>query len=395
MFTRKHISPEGPVDMALRELQASDMASLVPTRTVDCRKTHLQAVLSFATIFFGTKNGYSEVTKQGFVSHGATLKQLNQALSQPNCYLYDEVVVSVTTLAMQEMLVPSGPQSYLHHMLGLERILALRDPSSPCSQRTVGLYRCLRHLMLFAALCAGKSSILAKPEWKVLLRQYCESEAELREQDLYDALADCSVLVSELSELLKNWQASDENHKYQIDSTRRRAQALCSQLQAWRAQNLANTYIETPPQWTSLQILGIRSLDKSPPVPTDHMFSNISGVLTLMLYNTAFLYDLHILITLPPEPQPQKSTQDYVDMAHLAVLEICRCMPDPSDKKLHADMHASPVVHWAVQVSYMILQNDLSTEGRWLLDLLNRKNAATITRHRTSFFKPGVAAQKG
>jgi len=102
MFTRQHLSPEGPVDTALRELQASDMASRASTNMSDPRTTHFQTVLSFATIFFGTKHGDSEITKRGLASHGATLQRLNRALSDPSCHLYDEIVVSVTTLAMRK-----------------------------------------------------------------------------------------------------------------------------------------------------------------------------------------------------------------------------------------------------------------------------------------------------
>jgi hypothetical protein len=377
MFTRKHLAPEGPVDTALRELQASDSSGFTSARAVDCRTTHLQTVLSFATLFFGTKHGSPEITKQGYARHGATLARLNQTLSNPNCHMYDEVVVSVTTLAMQEMLVPSGPQCYLNHMLGLERLLALRGASSACSEKTVNLYKCLRHMMLYASLGAGRPSILAKPEWKALLRQYCESEAELQEQRLYDAVADCSVLMVELGDVVKRREDPDEDPESQIDRTRRRTQDLWLQLRDWREArdaNPANTYIEVPANPQGSQHYGTLASIEPPSIPTDFVFQSTSVALTLMLYDTALIYVLHILITLPRESQPQYSREDYLGMAHSAVLEICRSMPDPSDEKLHADMHSSPVVYWAMQVAYMILQDDTLAEGRWLVYLLNRKS---------------------
>ncbi|KAF2828886.1 hypothetical protein CC86DRAFT_465586 [Ophiobolus disseminans] len=383
MFTRKHIAPDGPVDMALQELQTSNTSQLAPTRTVDCRKTHLQAVLSFATIFFGTKNGYSDIMKQGLISHGTTLKQLNQALSNPSCYMYDEVVVSVTTLAMQEMLVPSGPKRYLDHMLGLEKLLTLRDPTSRCSRKTFDLYKCLRHMLLYAALRAGRPSILAKPEWKTLLMQYCGSEEEMREQQLYDALADCSVLAAKLNVLVARLQFYGDGQDNQIDETRLGAQVLLGHLISWRGQvdaNPAITYTDAFPCWAAPRSLRTYPDIEPPSVSTDLIFSNIDAALMLMLYNTTLLYVLNVLITLPLEPE---SMEEYLKRAHFSVLEICKSMPTPSAEELQADMHASPVVYWAIQVADTVLQKDQSPEGRWLLNLLNKK----VARLRTKDFK--------
>jgi len=277
----------------------------------------------------------------------------------------------------EEMLVPSGPKHYVNHMLGLEKLVALRDPSLDCSEQTIHLYKCLRYLMIFACIGAGQPSILAKPEWKALLRRHCQGEEEMREQQLYDALADCSVLMAELSELLKRWEMQDSGHESQIETTRRRTQDLHRQLRAWRGEwdmNPANAWTKGPAETVP------RDNDETLPDPSSLVIPNMATALTLMLYDTALIYVLHILITLPLESQPQYTTRDYVNLAHSAVLEICRTMPDPSDEKLHADMHSAPALHWALMVAHMILQNDTSEEGRRLVDLLNWKSASISTK---------------
>lgn len=369
--------------MALQELQATDMGQLVSTRTLDFRKTHLQAALSFATIFFGMKNNSQTVTEQGLLSHGATLKQLNRALSNPRCYMYDQVLVSVTALAMQEKLVPSSPKAYLNHMLGLEKILMLRDPTTYCASSTVTLYKCLRHMLLFAALCGSRPSLLARPEWKTLLMQYCESEEERQEQQLYDALADISVLFAKTNDLLTTPGSPGEKEEHEVIEVRRKARIVLAELQAWkehRDANPLNTHFYALPCWVHLQSVKMHQTDEPLPIPTDLQYSNIHGALILMLYNAALMYVLHVLVTLPSEPNPPQSKQDYMGMIHLAIVQIYRSIPEPLDSKLYADMHVSPAMHWAVHVAYMVLQDDLSREGRWLVNLLDRKTVATHTK---------------
>lgn len=377
MFTRSHISPRGPVDSALLELQLGDVDKLASPRTLDLQKTHLQAVLSFATIFFGMKHNSQTVTKQGLISHGATLKQLNRALSNPRCYMYDQVVVSMTTLAMQEMFVPSAPKAYVNHMLGLEKILMLRDTTSHCAPSTVSLYKCLRHMMLFAALCERRPSILARPEWKALLMQYCESAEERQEQQLYDALADCSVLYAEMNDVLTNPGSPGEEEEHQVIEVRRKARILLAELQAWKEHrnvNPSNAHLDALPCWVFLQSVKTELVGEPLPISTDLEYSSIHAALIMMLYNTALMYVLHMLVKLPTEPDSPRSKQDYMGMIHLAVVQIYRSMPEP------ADMHASPVNHWAVHVAYMVLRDDLSKEGRWLVSLLDRKTVATRTK---------------
>ncbi|KAH7078142.1 hypothetical protein BKA63DRAFT_280422 [Paraphoma chrysanthemicola] len=377
MFTRKFIAEGGPVDLALRELQSRDITRLETSRTADCETAHLRAALSFATIVFGAKNRQTSVTQQGYLSHGATLQHLNQALSRLDCHKYDEVIVSVTTLAMQEMLVPSGPKFFLNHMSGLEKLLDLRDPQLQCSPKTLSLYKCLRHMLLFAALSAGRASILAQPGWKRLLSQHCESEEEKQEQRLYDVVADCSVLIPERDNLRRVWNSDDQEHTEEADSIQQRADQLLEQLRQWRDRWLSdpnNSFTETPMYGAQAPPPTDLLRDETSHGVTDLVFSSISSASLFMLYNIACLHVLQINLSLATATHSSAKKEEYLAAAHASILEICRSMPYCLDEELHKELHAGPVAFWAAQVAASVLKDDSSDEGRFLQELLGRKS---------------------
>jgi hypothetical protein len=382
MFARSHLAKDGPVDLSLRELQSMDIARLGANSLTECQTAHLRAVLSFATIFFGMKHRQADITQQGLLSHGATLKQLNRALLDPKCHEFDEVIVSVTTLAIQETLVPSGPNHFLNHMSGLEKLIALRDPRLHCSPKTVDLYRCLRHMLLFAALGTGRPTILARHEWKMMLRQCCTHEEQLQEQQLYDVLADCSVLASERDKLFTSRIDSGEDIDGQVEIIRNSAEHLCEQLQGWRRHwgaNPANAYVEIPAH-SSIQFENI-GMGAPSIAPTELVFANITSALMLMLYNIALINLLKILVSLPSPQRQATPRDDLVAVAHSAVMDLCRCMPNPTNDDFRKELHASPVVHWAIQTARMMLQGDESADAKWLNSMLDRKSAGNLAEN--------------
>lgn len=137
--------------------------------------------------------------------HGVALKHLNQALSDSKCYTRDEVIISVITLALLECFVPTRPKYFLKHKIGLERLLELREPSSYCSLKSSQIHKGVRHMILFASLRTGKPSILARAEWKGPLRVNCSDE-DVQAQDLFDILANCTVLIGDRDNMLANWE---------------------------------------------------------------------------------------------------------------------------------------------------------------------------------------------
>ncbi len=402
-YTRKFIRRGGLVDLALQEVQLSNIIA-AGTTAANGQIFH-QAFLSFALIVFGSQHGKAQITDQGYVIHGVALRQLNQALSDSNCRTRDEVFLSVVTLAMLECLVPTGPKHYIKHMIALERLLELRDPGSHCSPKSSELYKSVRHMIIFASLRMRKPTILARAEWKTVLRAKC-SEEELQEQDLFDVLADCTVLIAERDKMLSNWDLDLERSTNQRDKIKRRALSLLTHLRAWKERwdsDGRNSYSETSVVTAGLLTVEESWGDGSPPLLTSFEFSNGSAATMLMFYNTTLIYVFRVLASLPlpvenlglnSSQSIQDTLQDaghldnlwrlskdeYLAAERLAALEVCRCVPYDLAQKSRLDSCVSPIGNWAVTTAWITLRDVESAEGRWMMDILNMNGREAIAK---------------
>jgi hypothetical protein len=389
-YTRKHFLVDGVVGVALRDVRLSDIVT--SRTTISSNQVFLQAVLSFAVIVFGTQHGQAHVTSQGYTMYGAALEQLNRELLTSNCYNHDEVILSVVTLALLESWVPTGPKHYLKHMIGLQRLLELRGPTIQ-SPKSLQLYRGLRHIILFASLRSGNPSILARPEWKTVLRINCSIE-EMQEQDLFDVLADCTVLIAERDSMLENWNLDPEKSATQRDEINRKAEELLTLLHAWRtswANNISNSHSETTfAEFTTSQPHQFDGLD-SPPFVTIFEFSNESAAITLMFYNTVLINVLRVLAPLGREILIQNTLQEGEDLndlregtkegysaaERLAALEVCRCIPY---YLVQRDSGHPPAFPLAVTTVWTTLQGNESAEGRWITEIMKTKGRELIAK---------------
>jgi hypothetical protein len=387
-YIQKKLRRDGPLDLAIQDIKLDETIRAAATQTDQF--LHL-ATLSSAIIVFGTKHGQTPVTKQGYAMHGVALKRLNQALSDADRCTSDEVLLSVAAFAILECLVPTGPKNYLQHMIGLERLFELRDPSANHSSKSALIYHSVRHMLLFASLRTGKPSVLARKEWKAVLRLECPYYTQ-HEQDLYDILADCTVLVSEHNQLKR----SDLEGSGQQNLTQRKALELLNTLREWRerwnadAADAASVVLSTQ-EFTS---------DYITPFFTVYNFSSESVAVAVMLYYSALIYVLRVLASLTSEGDnmeislsflsthfqdvedsqiiSNQSNMGLVTAERLAALEICRCIPYYANQKSRSDF--SPVLHWAVTTAWMTLKGNRSIEGRWMMDLLNRGNLEFIAK---------------
>lgn len=394
-YTRKFFLVDGVIGLALRNVQLSDIVT-AGSATSNSQIFH-QAVLSFAIIAFGAQHGQAHVTGQGYSMYGVALKQLNQALADSKCFIRDEVILSVVTLALLECWVPTGPKHYLKHMIGLEKLLELRGPGS-YSPNSSELYKGVRHMILFASLRTGSPSILARAEWKAVLRANCSSE-EMQEQDLFDVLADCTVLVKERDNILTDWKLDLERSANRRDETKRKARALLTCLHAWRRRwgsDERNSHSER-----SANLISPRQGVDWERFPTVFEFSDESVAIMFMFYNTVLIYVLRVLASLTPESSEipsnrsfkQGTMQDagdpndlrndtkdeYITAERLGALEICRCIPLYLVQKESAH---PPAFQLAVTTSWTTLGGKESAEGRWMTDFLNttRKNRELVAK---------------
>lgn len=391
-YMRKHLFANGPIDLRLQDLQIADFVGTDSSKPVVAdMPVFNQALLSFSTVFFASKNHQPHALAQGYAMHGVALQALNRKLSTPGCHINDDVVVSVITLAMLESMVPSGPNNYLKHMLGLEQLLSLRDPASLAnsSYRTLEMYKGIRHFILFASLRNRSPSILAKPEWKAVLRTNLSLE-EPEEQDLHDVLADCSVLIAARDGLAVHRGRMNSQSVQRQNEIQGRAMELLLYLNTWKQcwdANVQNMYAEED----DAQICTL------PQAPTIYRFDNAAIVRIFMLYHTALIHVLEILAS--PTSPLSKSTYDwtatsfcdiwtsieeenYDTAKHLASLEIARCIPDYLAHlgARERNRFVSPVVQWAFSTALKAAGGAHSIEGEWMVGLLDATGSQVFAK---------------
>ncbi|EDU51160.1 Fungal-trans-2 domain containing protein [Pyrenophora tritici-repentis] len=373
---RCHLYPNGPVDLGLQSLTVSDLAvNYASARTYV--PLFNQAAISFATLFFGAQHRENRILTEGYTMHGVALRRLNKALSIPGCHSSDEVLVSVVILAMLELYMPSGPRNYLKHMLGLERLLELRDPGSlaHASYRTLELYKGMRHMILIASLRNRSPSIFASPRWKAVLRTALSLETP-EEQDLHDVLADSSVLIAASDEVADSQHPQTPENLHKRAEVERKASGLLEFLRSWK-----DRWDSAEGNQYGKQDDPIASTDAPTELCTLYRFANDSVGRMFMLYNTALIYVHQIYATLAISElaSSDTATSDIFTNGnphgaiHAAGIEIARSITDYlQHKRVRGETDfASPVVQWAVLTAWQALGGSGSREGEYMTRMLN------------------------
>jgi hypothetical protein len=385
---RRHLFSGGPIDLQLQDLQIGDITANSSNLKVADMPVFNQAFLSFATIFFGTNYHQPHILAQGYTMHGVALRNLNHTLSAPGCHVRDDIVVAVIVLAMLEATLPSGPNNYLKHMLGLERLLDLRGPASlaNCSYRTSELYKGVRHMILFASLRNRSPSILAKPEWRVVLRTGLSLE-EPEEQDLHDVLADCSVLIVATDELAAE---GDGRTMEQLNDVEHKAKELLLSLKKWKQRwddDVRNICFEEHQSQPS----------NLPHVPTIYRFGSASIARMFMLYNTALVYVLEVLASMTSSSSDGNDVsnatsqtnvwasvvdEDYHAARRLASFGIAGSITDYLDhlRITGNGQFVSLVVQWAFATALKALGGSQSVEGEWMMSLLDSAESQAFAK---------------
>jgi hypothetical protein len=379
---------------ALIEVSSRDMGSIGVSETemtVSSGRLSHQAVISFATIFFGTQHKQVSITKRGYTMYGVALNQINQAISDRTYCTLEELLLSVVTLAILEAIVPTGPGNNLKHMRAVEGLLWFQDNNSPTSANLSKLYLAVQHMVIFSALHLREPSILARPDWKRLLRSICP-ENQLHQQDLFNILADCSVLIAKRDKLLAHWQLHTETPSDQRSALRQEALDLLTQICLWRERwdcDERNSYFETA--------LQTPSRNDSLPFTTVLIFPDESVAIMFMFYNITLIYVIQILQSfdfedlrhhpnnnvtsqhilqdrLPFDEVCDSTDNQYFSAQVQAILEISRSIPYYLDQVSLAGYESSPIPHWALATVWVKIRGIKSAIGRWLMELLLEKN---------------------
>ncbi|KAJ4331283.1 hypothetical protein N0V95_009908 [Ascochyta clinopodiicola] len=394
-YTQSHLIRDGLIASAIADIRAAD---LMPSGTVVAsRQVSHQAIMSFATLLFGIQHRQTDITGQGYALYGVALKQLNQVLSDATRYTRDEVIVAVAALAISESLVPTGPNNYLTHMMGLQRLIDLQDPVSFWSGKSSGFCNGVRFMILFASLQLRKPCILARLDWKQAMRAGLSYE-QLQEQELFDVLADCTVLLAKLDAVSSAWDADAIKAREQRDKIQQRARCLCTRLHEWRLRwdaDLTNASRDAPASNFGFEESQFACNGDSSTSPvTVAAIATVPATVVLMLYNLALMHVLQILGTLPCEEsaprnaslQPETDGR-YHSEDRIAARETCRCIQYYMSVRRRLDASASPIVHWAVAAAWTRLRRDDSVEGAWMRDLLTGRGRQVVAEGLWTTYK--------
>lgn len=395
-YSRRFFLRGAPLDLATEKC---DLDIAIIDNSASRGPIFDQALLSFATVVFGFEHKQSHIMEQGYNTHQTALRRLNKALSQPDCASRDDVLLSIVALAMLESQLPSSPGSYLYHVIGLDKLLELRDPMLHITPWSLNIYKSIRHFLIFACLRVGRSSVLALPRWKAVLKLDCDQE-ELHEQQLWDILADCTALQARRDTMLSGLSFGCEllygSRADEAGRIRDETYSLLDKLDVWHIQWTVmegSTYFRST-RCHQQQNTGTESVD----LPSSYQFAKDDTAKRLMLYNTIIMYALQLLLHLSRTPQchgiegwnailgyPEvNSTVEYVEqlgtsLVHAAT-EVCRCVPHFLERDLAVRQRSSPVVQWSISAAWSVLKDTDTEERKWLDQLMKLETGRFLAR---------------
>lgn len=389
--THKYLCLGGVADSTLREIQHHGREAINNMARAKQPVSH-QAFLSFGIITLATRNKFTHILNVGYEMYSRAARGLNEALSHPDSStcLGDEVVLAVTTLAFLELIVPSEPAAYSQHTQGLEKIMELRGAEREQSVNMSQLYRLARTLVISSSLRGGRRAGLRSRAWKEAFRMHC-TEKEEREQDLLDALADCTVLLAATSRgqksgtLLAAMNGIIWSVLYHLDSFRQRFGCV-SILKSMPSYQCGSAIGALQALWESgLPMSGGGSrTNKQPEVYLAMLyylvFVHVFRALGKCLANVRFaehvptlpLLDLALLDDVPQ----QDSDNGFQHAQRLAALQICSLIPKYQSEKKQYKSGSSPFAVWAMATAFMTLGGASSTAGRRIRDAVNTQDSA-------------------
>jgi hypothetical protein len=178
-------------------------------------------------------------------------------------------------------------------MIDLEKLIELRGPNINGSSNSGRIYKGVRRMILFVSLSMWKPSILAREEWKIVLRTDC-SDPELEEQLLLDAFAVCTVMIADCGKVMAVWKEDGEGVAYQRDQIPRTTLDLLEQLHWWRRRWDSKLPLVSGGE----QAVPETCEGNAQPFPTTY---NGPALMLLVLYNTVLIYVFRILSSLISE----------------------------------------------------------------------------------------------
>jgi hypothetical protein len=303
------------------------------------------AILSLAVTFFGSQHRQATITTEGYHQYGTVLGRLNAHLIRPGLQTRDETVLTVLTCMLLETFLPTGPNNFLKHLLGMEAILELRGPPSmPMSHTGQALFIGLRILSITGGLVMSRPSLYSRPEWKAIHVVHKDAASEMRYR-LYTVLADCTQLMALRDAVLCSQSAQDR--RILIDQTHSLYNELELIYQDWLRDDQKQS--------------GEHSCSNADGAP----FADYTSTTTHMLYNLARICLVDILDAVDSLPWSDAIRRD-------AALEIIKNLEFKVTQQRLGAPESNTIGFVATKVSWQALGGSNTPEGRELASVVKK-----------------------
>jgi hypothetical protein len=329
----------GPISLACELTSVHDARSDTSSGLTLLR----DAIVSFATTFFGSQHHQENTKIQGYRQYGTVLHQLNVHLGTPALQTANETILTAVTCMILEMFLPTGPNNFLKHMRGVEAILERRGPPKPTdSPHTLLLISGLRVPAIIGGLAMSRTCLFAKEEWRNV-RAPDLNEGGLLKYKIYTILADCTRFLDEQNRVL----ATCDKSLVRVLASDIESAVAKLELIRGEYDDFNQKHMEEP-----------TSSLKSELNVANHECASI-----FMLYNTARISLLGLLNALEPSSR-------YVSLRTSAALKIVHCLEYKTFKKANASSEANMIGFIATKLAWQALDGFNSPEGRKLARLV-------------------------
>ncbi|KAI9760607.1 MAG: GAL4 enhancer protein [Chaenotheca gracillima] len=152
---------------------SSNMANFHTYQAVENRRAiegslTLLSSRALAVLYFAKMNGVSSIMREGLGLYSKALKRLNRALQDKHEVRKTETYESVSVLNLFELISFTSDEGWVHHALGMGRLIELRGPhvlQNPIDRR---IYEETRINVVLGALAARKRTFLEQEPWKTV-----------------------------------------------------------------------------------------------------------------------------------------------------------------------------------------------------------------------------------
>lgn len=303
------------------------------------------AILGLSFTFYGHQNHQPDIISKGYSQYGVVLRRLNTHLARPALQTSDETILTALTCMLLEIFLPTGPDNFFKHIMGIEAILELRGaPSPPYDDNTLTLLSGIRVLSIICGLAKARPSIFSRPEWKCIPCKRTGEAGQLRHRILM-VLAECTKLVSKRVSVVATGDVDD-------------ARALIGDSKLLLAELEAIL-----PDWVAYN--EVQMQDTTSDLAKEMHIAHQESATTYMIYHTSYICLIQFLDSLEPSPR-------YIPLRKVAAIKIIKTLRMKIQAQFAGGPESNAVTFLATKVAWEALGGVHSPEGRKLARMIRQ-----------------------